>query len=401
MHHLLVRCLAMLKVFLVDTLPSLASMTANVVNSLDMLGYNASKVIQEEITHRSAFNVNSTCPAHEHTVFHNDPIWGSLGIALIFIPGIPATIYGIIIYFQEYKQFDPIKFLAGVLTFFCYPVTHIFLHIKAIFRPNNPDDKRNLLLGITFQAFFESCPQLTLQGFSLINNTHARSGQLITMALCLFVLIKTVVQFDLVLRNCTSWKKVLHHIFAVLPLYMISCVFRVGSLVIIAAFWRQWSIIAIILIPLEFLIIARLLYFDWSNSFIIGLSNIGVMSLGYDALSAGVGTVETQPSHMTWYNNKSLKFAKISSLVSCLHLTACLTILLLHVNATPDYLDHWNNLVLHPTDCCKYSFNTVLGIFIGLGVVHLLLMRYSVLDVGANSMARGKSQKKYNQQESY
>ena len=124
---------------------------------------------------------------------------------------------------------------------------------------------------------------------------------------------------------------------------------------------------------------------------------LGVMSLGYDALSA----VETQSSHMTWYNNKSLKFAKISSLVSCLHLTACLAILLLHVNATPDYMDHWNDQVLHTTDCCKYSFNTVLGIFIGLGVVHLLLIRYSVLDVRANSINRGQSQKKFNQQESY
>ena len=86
--------LAFTKLLLLDIAPSLFDVLSDVVANLNHLGYNATSFL----TPGFITDIIGEGDPTEYTV---NPIWGSIGLAFIFAPGIPIAIFAIFLMLSE------------------------------------------------------------------------------------------------------------------------------------------------------------------------------------------------------------------------------------------------------------------------------------------------------------
>merc|ERR1712110_344086 len=144
-------------------LPSGFDTGSDLINSLDFLGYNASKEVGEAgcaFLNRS-FQIQWGCDAINNASSKEHTLWGMVGISLMFLPGIIGVQIMIWPNISKGKYKEALLLSLAALT---YPVilivmafASIFFGGKNIFGGNDELMKWTMKL-VAAEAFFESFP---------------------------------------------------------------------------------------------------------------------------------------------------------------------------------------------------------------------------------------------------
>ena len=243
---------------------------SDMVNSLDFLGYNASTNLAQTVSdtlstiieqgNSSIFDAagadNTTDTSQK---YEEHRIWGIVGISVIFLPGIIAVqpLFWVQINIKSYKM-ALLLFLAGLV----YPLTLVFMAFTSILCTFKKEkfflEMTIMLVGV--EAFFESFPQMVLQGFTIIYGYEVTTVQLIAISGSFVLLARTCIVFDLqMLDKDLSFKQSMIHTIRILPTHVVTITFRVISFSLTLAFLREWSAIPILVLYIELVIITHIL----------------------------------------------------------------------------------------------------------------------------------------------
>ena len=163
---------------------------SDLVNSLDFLGHNASRIMSESFYLRHDLTpgdiLNETVKADAREISNLHTIWGTLGISIMFLPGImriPIVLvnlmYGRNMFKQNQKDFgvrvdtklkkvESYFFQACHILF--YPIAMLFGTISALckaFVGKYSEFQKLSVAMVGQEAFFESFPQILLQCFTI------------------------------------------------------------------------------------------------------------------------------------------------------------------------------------------------------------------------------------------
>jgi len=187
------------------------------------------------------------------------PIWSSLTLAIMFLPGpVLALVFFITVGSELCDNIGP-KLSNFVLFFYlplvtlCFPVGVLFTPIcqaLAITTGANTLGAESFTflteLAVALEAFLESAPQIILQLFIIYHSGIVSSTQLVSIFFSVLMVTKTALMFEIAdLHNELSWKTKLFYLLIHLPLYVFSGYFRLGSIALSCIFFGYWTILPI------------------------------------------------------------------------------------------------------------------------------------------------------------
>ena len=224
--------------YVVSLLTSAFDITSDIINSFDLMGFNASKTIFEAII--GPTNTNKQFEVHQG--------WGIVGISAVFIPGI--IVLPVIMYYLITRE-KRIEALIALILLPMYPIALILMQIVNIivyYKYKNKNMETFVVLMIGMEAFFESFTQIVLQGYVILYGYNVTTTQIITIMASFILLAKTSICYDISVteKELTFFEK-LTHILNTLPCYITTILFRVSSFSLTIAFLRGISIIPITL----------------------------------------------------------------------------------------------------------------------------------------------------------
>lgn len=310
-------------------------------------------------------------------------VWGYLTIALIFLPGIfvvlsPDTVER---YWNCKKEYVLFRLLFTFVCL-CYPLLLAIIQIIALCSPTDHTSNRNLIHLVAYEAFFESAPQLMLQLFTLFYKYEGSWVQAITIIGSAFLLGKTVIEFDATFHNVElkGFMGTVKYTLSVLPLYVSSILFRIVSITITLAYLRFWSLLPMLTLLLE-LIVTSGVCIQWNPTVIYAmvLSNLSTMNVGmvYD-LDKDYLANHPLPVDI----NRRLKtFVKVSTVVTYLHHTICLVIIIVLVIYYPTKMAHWNSDLVNFLQPNDSNFRLLFAMIFLTGLMNLLLVLYTTRDI--------------------
>ena len=133
-------------------------MGSDLINSLDFLGYNATTSISSTVLGSS--NISNGYEVHH--------IWGIVGISIMFMPGLAFLPFVVMLKFDEKNW----KFGLYVLFLPIMPLLQVLIHCYSTWSACkdgklDSDGKQVLMFNIGIEAFWESFPQMVLQGYTI------------------------------------------------------------------------------------------------------------------------------------------------------------------------------------------------------------------------------------------
>ena len=249
---------------------------------------------------------NNTNQTTGNATLSSDPgeiheIWGTVAMALIFLPGavlfLPLTLELYQTFFIRRLTFFNIKStllkyccwclspVAMALLPFCtilYHFMHTLLHFIALIfdigisifggHSQAMEGKNGLSPWIQLcknvvenlhgkEAFYESFPQLVLQGYTLLYGYKSTPIQMTSITFSLFMLSKTAVQNDIFMSGKNmNFTESLSHSARTLPCYLTTIVFRVSTFCLTIACLRRWAWIPMICLLLELVVVSYVRY---------------------------------------------------------------------------------------------------------------------------------------------
>lgn len=357
-----------LKIILLDMIPTFLDIGTDLINSLDMIGFNTTSTIITEVVNTvtdvagngTFFSDLLPEVGNSTSSYHEDFIWGGVGLALIFAPGIPMAITILI---EDFK--DARSRCAAVLAFTCYPIFIFIVQFWGICNSGMADT--GIVLAVGGEAFFESGPQMVLQLFTIQYGYQTGPLQIATICLSFFLLAKTAVMVDLLYLETNgtkfenSWKiccieipiQKIQHVLTVIPAYTTGIMFRIGALSITTAYLRYWSIIPIILLIVQYAATANHLGYDKEDIPIAVISNLGSMT-------KGAMYTDVKSSNM---------FLVISAMLTFFYHCTCLVTILVMTTVSPSYFSHWETRLVF----FHYTNHIICGV-IGMGIINLILI---------------------------
>ena len=359
--------------FFLHLIGSIINVSSDAINSLDMIGCNVSNKVGEGINTVTdgimdgikgldAANITNSTSID----VREDVIWGSMGLILVFLPGVPFLI--------TYGSTGSIKeTVIAVGSFFCFPFALITIQMLAVCGIG----EEFLPSLIAVEAVFQCFPQLVLQFFIIIYDYPITPVLIITICSSFLVLLKNAIMYDKESITFKDWQGVIRYSFKIVPIYVIFLLFRVGCYSILLAYLRFWALIPLGLLIIELWILARF-YIDYSpvDAMIATIMNIGMMNMGKRWRDTDVSLSMKMAWHGKWNLTRDMRFIKWSTITIFFHLFLTMSILIMMVNTNPEMMDHWPALILHPTSCHKFDFNVVCGSVLACGAVNVLLMRF-------------------------
>ena len=412
---------------LFTSLMSTFDITSDLANSLDFLGHNASakivgatfgtagastnnnettssyplnttvtyspkcKFFKNSITNFSESNITTFNDQIENYLNTNficssegvdaHVVWGALGIAIMFIPGLISIIMYIfndpdetnkrvIFTRQDEETRNDNKFRTGkyphdlivMLLMAMFPLTVIVFQFYSTFTCQGEVYQGYMAIGVALEAFLESFLQLILQTYTIFYGYEITNTQIATICASFFILSKASIDFELEMYEreisiCGTVK----HFALVLPGYAATIAFRVLSFSITMAFLRIWSIIPMFLLFLE-LSVAYYVAFEetpWAyleDSIPIIITNLGVTNLGMVGANLFISEEQKQNQEDVYsYYVQNDRFMKYSSTLSFIHHFIVVGTILGLVAHDPCYLDHWA--------CPKFILSNYGGLF--------------------------------------
>ena len=359
------QCFTVMKILIFNIILSLFDVGSDVVNGIDMIRGSLFSLISGEVSNTSSITVlqNITNNTSNITSQDNDLIWGSLSIAIIFLPGIPVALFT---YFYDVKKIKSYpKFFA---TLFAYPVYNIITQFMFICKHDNRGKQVSAQRYMSCEGFFEACPQLILQGFTILYGREITEVQTVSMIISLCSLANAGIQLDAVVNTSsgsppTGLNKVLYTL-SVLPIFLLCIVFRALSLVLIAGFLRYYAIIPVTVIFIILVVISKMkISYSkyWENTILRACANIGTMTL---ADGSGEGIFDNDIT-VLYYSSISTY-----SILSILLLGITLTSNIVSVEFRDLWFPHWQDLLLNPNDLiyCTVALLTI-------GLIHIIIVR--------------------------
>ena len=329
---------------------------SDLINSLDFLGYNVSDTITDTV-----FGSNTTANIDK---YEEHKIWGTLGIFLIFLPGIIAPLPIVLALIANGEWKIAMMFFVGGLF---YPITLILLAFGSLFTPchQQKDLLKFALVMVGAEAFFESFPQILLQGYTILYGYEVTTLQKVTIVASFVLLARTAIVFDLLMaEEELSFKDSMIYTLKVLPTHVSAISFRALSFSLTIAFLRGWCCIPIFVLYLELMLITYNQYENEKRSdFFMSLwtmpfSNLAVLN------SHSFSETSTAKEVVT--------FIRLLSIATFAHHTLVLTSIMILTYLEPGYLDqdHFSQLTLKPDT--PYFYPTF-GTTIALGILSLVL----------------------------
>ena len=271
---------------------------SDLINSLDFLGYNISRTISDTLsnslysseedrnsTYIDAFNGNSTAKFVQNHEEH--AIWGTLGILIMFLPGIiamPPFMYSLM-KDKEYK--DLILFFIGLLF---YPITLILMSFGSLFRTfggKGTKLREMSMMMVGNEAFFESFPQILLQCFTIAYGYEVTTVQKIAIFASFIMLARIAIVYDLLIQEKElTFSDTMIHTIKVLPAHVTTIMFRIFAFTLTLVFLRGWAVIPICVLYLEMLFMTYVRYKNvkkvadrFGSIWLVSISNLAVLSV--------------------------------------------------------------------------------------------------------------------------
>ena len=332
---------------------SLSDMGTDLFNALDMMGIFKS-------------------PLTSGTLQDNQ-VWGIMSLLIIFLPGFIYIFPVAIRYIGEKRDGDAFLYLVFS---FLFPVIFIIVQLWAIIKTSrkqelNKEFRTNIAKMTSAEATFESTGQLLLQSFTLLNGYPPTTIQTITICTSILLIGRAVIlqdiETEILIKNkesltcCKSLAKTLERI----PFYVPNIFFRTGSLAVTIAYLRVLSPIPIFILLLE------LGWLSW-NRFRKLNKMSKVLMFVPQLLMSNMGVLNIYPFGMDQeYDEKDedvKKFIILSTLVTFIHHTIVIVIIMIIGYVQPDYFI--SALIFTPR---KEWFYILTGSLIGIGALNLAI----------------------------
>ena len=359
----------------VNLIRSIINTSSDAINSLDMIGLNVSSKVREGI-HSVGDQIldkfqpyiglgSSNYTNQTRLDVRADVIWGSTGMILLFLPGVAFLVAN---GFTGSVKNTVVAF--G--TFFCFPVALILIQMLAMCGIGEEYVPSLIAVEAVFQCF----PQLVLQFFIILYDYPLTPLFLVTSLSSFAVLLKNAIMYDKKSVSFEDWQEILKYLINIVPIYVTLILFRVGCYSMLLAYFRFWAIVPLALLFIELCLLARF-YIDFAlmDAVAASIMNMGMMNMGKWWRDTDVNLSMKMAWHGEWNLSRDMKFIKWSAIIIFLHLSLSMAVLMMMVNLNPQMMEHWSELILHPTDCKKIKFNVVCGSVLASGFVNLLLLR--------------------------
>ena len=342
-------------------LTSLFDVGSDVVNSLAFMGYNISSKIVDTVegTEESSsfWNVTDSMNTSENDMGNNnveyrvDFIWGVMSMVIVFLPGMLASIP--VIAYSIRKQ-DWILLIGASVLSVTFPITFLILQFAGLFfvRANSGATgiyKFFAVLATGLEASVESSCQLALQMFTRLYGYPPTTIQTVTMIISFFQLSKCSITQDIEWVSMANeeelgFKDMLKEAIKRLPCYVTTIIFRVSSVTLTMAFLRMWSVLPMTVLFIGSTIIGFRRNKSQSddnftgilNAIYLAVSNIGVMN----AYALRVDLKERAPDAEDDDEDSVRTFVRQSSIVTFLHHTIALSVIIILSMYAPAYLPH-------------------------------------------------------------
>ena len=361
---------------------SLFDVVSDIINSLTFMGYynpstnnatspsyNNTSVSTNQSSWMNSSEINSTMTTVEYPIakdgYRVDEIWGMVGFVIVMLPGIVGGFPWVICRLYKREFFRAFGVLIVSLTF---PIQFLVLQLVAIIKiccKSNLSQGHQLIITLltAIESQVESCCQLLLQLFTIINGYDTNTIQIVTIIASFFQMAKVSISLDMENKlfdekTNLGFKKNLVEVMKRLPCYATTITFRVMSLFLTMAFLRYFSIIPLTLLAIEISALAwmRCKKIEGSREFWEdldkeqqGQSNImdtfGLVVSNFGVMTASVVTGENEDV------KEIEKFVRCSSILTFIHHSVILTLIMILGWYDPNYMDHWTSpeFRLHPT----------------------------------------------------
>ena len=332
-----------------------------------------------------------------------DPTWAGVGILILIFPGIflmtqsDGPLKDGIHLIRKFWSTKMLKYLVKLMFYgigiIFYPIMLLVIQMIAIWQ-NDSEWFNVVMLLAGLQAIFNSFPHLGLELYMLLNGGDVKVLQILSIVSSFIFLITNAIRFDLI-ANTVRFKTLKQKIaygFQILPQHLSCIIFRVMAFVLTFSFIRWFALLPTILYIMEIMILAGYIISpDWNIVYNIGLTNIGMTNIGF------IRFLSDKTKFPEDLNNRMKKFVRLSSVVTFIHHTTVLVLLLIlekHASETgkqPNFcwqqIIIWNTERSQPpkqlsrTEVNEFSFYSVFNNVIAVGLVNLCLTLYASKDI--------------------
>ena len=215
---------------------------------------------------------------------------------------------------EMYKIFF---YLSAVILVLAFPLGALFFQLGEIFSLLIDDSRLiNIFNFVTnggngMEAFLESGPQTILQMY-IIFDTYQESRmfssiQIFSIAVSVINISKTAILYDISMYNTEpgklSVKEMIFHLVRVLPIYLSSTYFKVGTISLLCIYLKFWTVIPVAANFFILFAVAKfIMQFSVADSVHLSITNIVVVCVG--------------PSRARGMEDSRFKFIAVSSLTA-------------------------------------------------------------------------------------
>ena len=369
---------------------------SDIANSLNFLGvFNNDTYIN--ITASSINNVTSPttntsktpiCAPNEiirceTTDQRYDFIWGILSLVIVFLPGAFLGVSEVLKSISDKKWRRVFLVLvAGIpLLSVAVPFWLMYIQLLAIIKTCrkkevSQSEKLLIIQSAGFESSIESTLQLLLQLFTLLNGYPGTLIQAVTIAASFFQIARCSIRNDIETKifmiggKELPFKESVKETIYRLPLYASTIIFRIGSLCLVIAYLRYFS-----LIPIATLVVIQTII-TWKRcsklklhkTFQLVVSNIGSVN-AYSRFQTDTTVAEDEKD--------VVKFIKDSAIATFIcHSTMLISIVIVGL-ASPNIIEHWSlDPCVFPLKPSMQTFLWVFGSVCFMGLYSLTAIIY-------------------------
>ena len=321
-------------------------------------------------------------------------IWGSVGIGIMFLPGIMILIMA---YITDTKNdiFDIrngliLKRVRNFIAMALFPLTVILFQVYGVFSYKNEKVHGFMAIGVALEAFLESFLQLVLQMFTICYGHDITTTQIITICASFVILSKASIDLDLEMyeHQLTLCDTLMHYL-KMIPGYCATIAFRAIAFSFTLAFLRGWSLIPMGVLIVELILTYRIAFgtfgqIDGSvtrSPFIpVMITNLGVTNVGMIGANEYVFLESKEDGdYVKQYINMTNIFIKLSSTASFIHHATVLSAILGLVINDRNHFIHWQSPAFILNNYDGYFYEKKFYIFagtIGMGLIGLCSSLY-------------------------
>ena len=177
---------------------------------------------------------------YEVSCHEEDPIWGYLTLALIFLPGLQASI--------RLNGKGRYSCLLLIFASFLFPVMMVLVKVFSLFNPGSEMEKlTDQITGM--EGSFESTFQFLLTVFIILSrgDRSPSNAQLASLLASLVMLVKFQIEEFLKTKQSDKLPFIekVQRATILLPLFLTNVIFKLGSIAVTGAVLRYWAFLTL------------------------------------------------------------------------------------------------------------------------------------------------------------